>query len=285
MGNLVSLPGTLLIRPSSLPGANDCLRRTIARLFPGLVAAAGFELRTVEPHIGGPVGTACHTGASDLLRAKMDTGEPGNIGDAVDHGISDFETEIAAGVVWDKVTGDRGTAQRQIARMVGAYARHRAPTVDPIAVEERLDCDLGDGFYLSGQSDSVVREPGGINDLKTGKVRRSCATQLGSYSLTQRSRGRPIERLTEDFLPRVSLKKEQAPPTSFFYDVEAAEHEAWETINQLKASVTEFQRRLATGDAPPEMAFRANPQSMLCSDVFCPAWGTRWCRVHLNKEE
>ncbi|CAO3439801.1 hypothetical protein [Azospirillum argentinense] len=32
-------------------------------------------------------------------------------------------------------------------------------------------------------------------------------------------------------------------------------------------------------------AFAANPSSKLCSDRFCPAWGTAFCREHQTDDK
>ena len=86
--------------------------------------------------------------------------------------------------------------------------------------------------------------------------------------------------LIEDFIRRSSLKNPPPEPTSLASAVAAAEQEAREILRDIERSLAEFERRLATYDLPPEGAFLANPQSMLCSDRYCSAWGTKFCRAH-----
>lgn len=203
----------------------------------------------------------------------------------VEKGIAEFDaTTEAEGCIYDEVTDNRPVAQKQIARMVTSYAKGIAPEIEPIAVEERLEADLGDGFILSGQADQVAREPNKLRDLKTGKFQRANPVQYGLYSRLLRAHGIQVDGLVEDFVPRVRLNKPQPDPRSLVVPIGPAEWAAESTIQDMKASVGEFVRRFHAGDSPPEEAFRANPQSQLCSSRYCPAWGTRFCRLHKGAE-
>lgn len=276
----------LIIRPSSLPAWNDCARRQAARLFPRLIEAAGYTLRSPGRSVGAIVGTATHAGAAKTLEDKMKTGEIGQEVDALDASVESLTEEIKLGsVIWDETTRNKSTAEKQVLRMVKSYRTHLAPKISPIAVEERLKVDLGDGLILSGQSDTICREPGAIRDTKTGKQRSGNAAQYGGYGIIQRSHGRDIERVTEDFIQRVAENREQPAPVSLDYGLAACEHAAVEAISDIKQSVDEFGRRLSkmTPDEPPEYAFRANPMSVLCSEKYCSAFGTDFCRVHKEK--
>lgn len=270
-----------IIRPSSLPSFADCERRTAAQLFKPLIVSAGYELRILENNIGAVVGRSVHSGAAFTLETKVETGELGSDDDAGAAAMEEYGENVADGVMWDTATPGRNDGERQILRMVRCYREHLAPGIDPISVEERLKCDLGDGFILSGQTDAVVRElSGGIRDLKTGVVKRANGAQYGSYSLLVRAHGGTVESLTEDYIQRIRMKVAQPDPVSESFDVAACENAAVDTIADMKAGVEEFVRRMQTGDRPPEGAFRANPQSMLCSARYCSAHGTKFCRLH-----
>ena len=67
--------------------------------------------------------------------------------------------------------------------------------------------------------------------------------------------------------------------------MQMAQHEAFETIEAVGRSVDEFRGRVADRHGRrPEMAFRANPASSLCSRRWCPAWGSDFCRAHVDDE-
>jgi hypothetical protein len=270
----------IIARPSSLPSWCDCPRRGAARLFRSLIEAAGYQLRTLEHNVGASVGTGVHKTAAFSLIQKMDSGELGSEDDAIAAGIASLNEEIADGVIWDQTTSNKNDAQQQLVRMGKTYRAKVAPKINPVAVEERLKAQVSERMILSGQKDVLAREPGALRDLKTGKVQRQNMAQYGAYSLLERSNGKPpVEKLIEDFIARSSLRRPQPEPIETEYDVAAAENEAKEILFDIERGLDEFQRRLNDGGAPPEGAFRSNPQSMLCGSKWCAAWGTSWCRL------
>jgi hypothetical protein len=196
--------------------------------------------------------------------------------------LEEFGEAARAGVLWDEATPNMNDAQKQVIRMVKVFSYTIAPRVQPLAVERRLEANVGSGFILSGQSDLQTIEPGRIRDLKTGRFPRSHYAQLGAYSLLART-AHPDEVTKEvcvDFIQRVPVTKPQPETATEFYDQAVAEQAATSTIARIKADVDEFRRRLDEGDAPPEHAFLANPASMLCSKKWCPAFGSSFCREH-----
>ncbi len=265
--------GTVVIRPSTLTSWPDCGRRSAARAYPSLFAGFGYELRPVQVSAGAAVCTAVHAGAAFTLQSKVDTGEPGRDDEAEDRAIVGFRREIESGANWDEATPRPNDGETQVRRMLAEYRRAVAPRITPIAVEKRLEADLGDGFLLSGQADALAIEPGAIRDLKTG-VERIHIPQLGAYSLLARSHGREVLSAFEDFIPRVKANYSQPPAQEIAYPVEFAERVAQRRIAVVKRDLTEF---LAVGDAE---VFPANPMSVLCSQRYCPCWGTAACREH-----
>jgi hypothetical protein len=265
-----------------LPAWNDCSRRVAAQLFRIVINSAGYKIRKLDSNVGAIVGRATHSAAAFMLKTKIEDGTLGDEAEAGACAIESFETNLAdSTVIWDDATPGRNDGERQVLRMVRSYRAAIAPNINPESVEKRLECDLGDGFILSGQPDQVVREFGGnIRDLKTGTGRRANGVQYGTYSLLVRAHGGAVEKLIEDYVPRVRLKNPQPDPESIEHDVVACEHAARETIGDMKRSLTEFVRRLQSGGSPPEGAFQANPMSMLCSEKYCSAHSTPFCRLH-----
>ena len=163
--------------------------------------------------------------------------------------------------------------------MVASYRKFIAPNINPTYVESRLFAKVTENIDLTGQSDVMTQEPGRIRDTKTGVAPRPNHAQLGGYKLIARSNGLPSPReLLEDFIPRVTLKKDQPPPVTTTYDPTIAEHAAHQVIDRMVQSLGEFEARVQSGAKPPEYAFMANPNSMLCSEKWCPAYGTSFCR-------
>ena len=276
----------LRVRASSLPTWSDCARRAATRMFRRTIAGAGFELRQTDQAVGGIIGSAVHAGNAYALTEKMN-GDQASNGEANDRSIETLHEGMQSGVIYDDTTRNRNTAEKQVTKMVGSYRDHVIPKVEPTAVEQNLEITLQDGTILSGTCDMLCAAFGGLRDAKTGKVRRSPASQLGSYSLIWRSHGHDVKGLREDYIPRVNAKNSQPKPESYDYHLAACEHETLAVVADIKRCREEFERRYQLADPrlPPETAFLANPHSMLCSDKYCPAWGTNFCRVHKDAKE
>lgn len=280
---------TTAIRCSMLPAYPDCPRRAAARQFRAEIEAAGFELRETEPSVGAATGTATHHAAALLLRGKRD-GAPMSVETAVEQALAGFRAEVEAGAVWDDTTPDRATAEQQITRQVRMYAATVAAEVEPWIVENTwpgeteprpLRADLGGGFVLTGGVDLVTMALA-LDDLKSGALRRPYQAQQGGYSLLLRSQPEPITptTLTMTWLPRAPRSKPQPEPVRETYDRYESERAAAGTIAAIKRDLERFR---AGGSADP-WTFTANPMSMMCSEKYCPAFDTPWCRMGIRKE-
>jgi hypothetical protein len=279
----------LVIRPSSLTTFNDCPRRWAARNLRDEVAAAGYTAsRSIAMNAGAAVGSGVHAAVAYTLGQKIATGGAsiGTDADAEEAGIVEVRERVEKeGFDADKATPDLNTAERQIRRMSRAYRRSDAVAETPLQSEERLEAVIADGIALSGQVDALmVGDPDQtVRDLKTGTSRRANGVQYGAYALIWRAHGHRPQLLVEDYLRRVPLAHEQPMPEPHRIDVQTAMLEAWETIDAIARAVAEFRRRAADPNGrPPNMAFRSNPGSSLCSARWCPAWGTDFCQAHLK---
>lgn len=267
----------LVIRASSLPQFSDCPRRWAARHLRREITAAGYELRETGRHIGACTGSATHVGAAFTLQHKIDTGELGNATEAEQRAMESLEHDVREGAGWDKVTPNLSDAQVQVRRQIGVYRLHVASTVKPVAVERRLRARHKSGITISGTQDLVITEPEILRDLKTGGHGPSVnAGQYGAYSALLRSHGIHVTGIIEDFVARVRPDHQQPRPVEIAYDIGVAERTTESIIRRITADVADFRR---TGE--PE-SFLANPQSVLCSDRYCPAWGTKWCEIGRN---
>lgn len=273
--------GEVIIRASALPAWPDCNRRTAAQLFRSTILAAGFSLHEPRNNAGNTVGTALHTAAAEILRGKIE-GKSVAVFDAVEPAFADMRERIENGILWDDLTGSRDTAEKQVLRMTGVFAVQLVPIMKPIAVEEELKADLGGGYKLRGRKDSLCREPTSLDDLKSGKLRRISAAQYGAYTLLERTHHPEWapQVIREHFIQRVALGKAQPIAVTDEMPVEPAETEAMSIIGEMKDAHEKFMGYLAGSTRPPESAFRPNPRSMLCSEKYCTAFNTDFCRVH-----
>ena len=275
--------GARTIRPSSLTTWADCARRAAARQLSAEIQAAGYTLRQeARTHVGAAVGSGVHASAAYTLETKRQTGEIGAASEAEDRAIQEFDARAQFGLGWDAVTDNVSTAKKQVVRMSKAFRTHLAPVIEPILVETRLVADVGDGWSLSGQLDTLNGDPdSALRDLKTGARQRGNGVQYGAYTMLFRGHGYQVSRISEDFLPRVRLDKEQPAPIPTAIDLQAAIYDAWEIIDEIKRTTAVFQTRLADPNGrPPHAAFKANPASQMCGEKWCSAWGTKFCTAH-----
>jgi hypothetical protein len=275
-----------IIRCSALTGWPDCPRRGAARLFWREIEAAGYRLRHTARSIGALIGTSVHRAAAVALGEKAYSGSlppESVVTDAAAETLHDgFKSGEA--IAYDSgprgVTSNRQQAERQTLGMSQAYHRQIAPQVEPIMSEQRLEAEIEPGLILSGQPDIICREPAAVRDLKTGvRPGGTHAGQIGGYALLAHSNDIDIEVAAVDFIQRVPAHKPQPDPVTKPVLVQLAESTAASVIKHIAGDLQTFrhgdaERRIAPGDPA---AFLANPNSMLCGEKWCPAWGTEFC--------
>ncbi|MEZ5846512.1 MAG: PD-(D/E)XK nuclease family protein [Geminicoccaceae bacterium] len=282
----------MIIRPSSISTFLDCARRWVAQHMAVEVREAGYRLNRLRSHVGAPIGTGVHGGAAVALGEKKgrEMLPVGARASALDASVSAFATAIeelsgySNGMNFDATASDLPMAEKQVVRMTKAYldSVDQRPTLQPMIIEERAAIDIGDGFVLSGQVDSIVgiEEIGPaseIKDLKTTGARGlpNVAGQIGSYRMIHEGHGRAIERASIDLAKRVPMKKAQPDIRFLPVDLEEAENLARLSLVEIKRTVRAFRQTRS-----PKL-IRANAASVFCSDRFCPAYGTGFCRTPL----
>lgn len=269
------MPETI-IRASSLSGYADCPRRTAARILRSEIEDAGYSLRSTPKTIGGMVGTAMHAGTAHIMSEKRKTGLMGNTMEAEQVALEILETETVGDVLWDSHTENLDSAQKQALSMLQICRQEVLPHITPVEVEKRLEAKVREDVTLTGQVD--VSSEHGIMDWKTGRIRRANGPQYGAYLLLARTHGMPGNDATEVYIKRVKADKPQPLPEVHKYQAGIIENSAIAIIKHMTRDIDAFR---AKGD---HREFLANPSSMLCSDKYCPAWGTGFCKEHKNNQ-
>lgn len=271
----------ITVRCSSLSDYQDCPRRFAGRHLKDMIAAAGYEVRTMGPaHVGAAIGTGVHAAAERTVSHMLAGEGLGTDAEAEEAAVEAFRDRAAIeGCAWDDITSSVDTAHKQLRRMSRTWRRHIAPAIQPIAVESRLEAVMPGGLVLSGQPDIIDGRT--IRDLKTASRGTWPLVQMGGYAMLGQAHGFTIERLVQDRVPRTPLAKEQPPPETLPLDVATARMDAHEALQGIMRDTAEFQRRAADPRGlPPPGAFRPNPGSQLCSARWCPAFATPWCKSH-----
>ena len=263
---------TITIRVSTLPSYADCPRRAAAKSFSKIISEAGFSTKKLPNSIGASVGTGVHAGAAYIMIAKRD-GANFRQADAEEISIVKLREQTAEGNVWDTVTGNMNTAEKQTRRLTSVFYNELAPIIKPELVENRRNAIVAPGWELSGQSDTETIDET-IRDWKTGAESRPYHSQFGGYSLLRRSQGgtKPV-RLIMHHLKRVAIDKPQPPVASIEYNVATAERAAWAIIAYIMRDMRNF---LKTGDP---WSFPCNPMSMMCSEKYCPCYKSTFCEL------
>ena len=262
-----------VIRCSSLSHYADCPRRAAAKMFfKELAHDYGFDLKPTFASAGAMVGTAMHRSleAAIVLRSQNKPFD-----EEIDKtAAASIRETVREGVVWDNTTFDGATAAMQAARQARSILAVM-PRLKEIAIEGEFTADLGDGFILSGHIDIRGRdgERETIQDFKSGVVERVNIPQYGGYSLLARTAGHRVDVLREIYVKRAPKTKPQPAPVVKDYDPAMAENFAWTVIARVKADLKEFRR---TGSP---WVWLPNPNSMMCSPHYCPAYGTAFCRL------
>ncbi len=234
----------------------------------------GYSLRYVPTSIGAAVGTGTHAVVAFALKEKMKTGVLAHAHTREEFAMAELDKELEHETLFDPTTRDRNTAQKQVVRQSRVFLETTGERIDPVAVEQRLVAKHKTGLVVSGRQDVVVDYPAMLRDLKTGVQSAWNGAQYGGYDKLLDAHALPIHAITEDYVKRVRISNPQPPPVEIKYDREVCEQAFERGMASIARDIKEFRTtKVAT-------AFTANPFSMLCSDKYCPAWGTDFCLEH-----
>lgn len=257
------------VRASSLSGYVDCPRRWMARQHAGLVESAGYSLNRLGRHIGSATGQATHQGALSGVRERIKSGtfDAEAMDDIAVATLHEETTDHE--VIWDDRTPNVSVAERQVLRQVAVYRESVLPTDETEFVEPAWEGDHHTGLRITGHPDQVSYRV--LQDVKTG-LQSFNAPQYGCYVMLSwvAPENVQVDRIEELFIPRTKIT-EAAP------ELERFEYELGLCVAVADRILVTIDRALKEFKNMGRSAFAANPQSMLCSNTFCPAWGTSFC--------
>ena len=277
------------VRASSLPEFDDCARRWAAKQ-PRLVPRS-YKIRSRAPHIGGIIGSAVHAGAALLYNGLIADGSLARARAEV----IDLVTEATLERIRDAGEIEYGSDGRTPHQDAAVWAAQSltvayAATIDEaeqpaIAPEHALAIRITPlRLDLTGHLDIFMADRIG-EDLKTSPRVGNHGPQFGSYHWQLRTNGfDPAPKFREKNLARPKFPGGRKPPLARVepkvrvFDAAALEAVALSSAKNIARSLDAWE---ASGD--PD-SFPANPSSHLCSEKYCPAYGTEWCQVWKLKE-
>jgi hypothetical protein len=268
----------LSFRASSFDTYPRCARKFGAEwlVSSGEARALRYDFHPRRPHIGAVVGTGFHTGTGYLMKEWQVTGEHGGrqrLEHAQDMAAVNVQEQMTGtqAVTMDDTTKSGWQAQQSAKAMVGRIHDELRPTSAPLIVEKGMKAEYPGGFQVTGTLDLfMIAEE--LNDHKSwSRFKPKSVAQPGTYSILLRSNGHEVQDIA---LNAVQRRKDGAGPLERInIDRDIAELHA---MNVAKRAAADVQRMIDTGD-PEELI--ANPSDPLCSDKWCCAWNSPFCRI------
>lgn len=266
------------LRPSFLPNYQDCARRAAAQQWRFEIQERGFEIRDLLPSVGAAVGSAAHKAIAQALEIKKESGVMVEYQDMVPIAAEEFNALTEGGVEFDSTSTNALHAKQQISGIIQEFAATALVNVQPVAVENKLECQHpAGGWSLDGTYDCKDIN-GAIYDWKTSIRNRIYQSQLGAYGILERAVGREVTALKVGWIKRTAFTKPQADIKVYEYDLVDSINLAFSVANRAAKDYFNF---MATGD--PD-SFMSSPDSMMCTKRYCPVFGTEFCNQWKNKE-
>lgn len=272
------------IRASMLPDYTDCSRRAASKQFRKEFERLGIEFRSTVFGTAAAIGTAGHKGGELLMTAKWShrNVQPQ---DVEEEAIEGFKEEIKDGAEWGDKIPNANAAIKIIQALITAYHKGPYQTEMPATVNDApglelsLKADAGDGWLLTGHPD-LYTDQCVVWDTKMGGQLNPYYAQLGANSLLLRSSGLEVNGCGLHFIQRPTVKNLFTECQPVVYPLAASEAMAMAVINRIKADMGAFRETVT--DSRPQgdpNVFMCNLSSHLCSERFCPAFGTAFCEL------
>jgi|CXWL01.1.fsa_nt_gi hypothetical protein len=227
------------------------------------------EEEVQPPGIALVTGISVHKSVERNLSSKIETGELLSLSEVKQIARDSFEAERSGGMMFTEeeaidLNKTVGAAIDQTVSLAEIHAIQLAPTLVPVAVEERFVLELKDySFDLAGTKD--VRESDGtIRDTKTKASTPSAddvlSFQMGTYSLAEQVR-------TGSLPPKVAVDTLVKTKTPKLVTHEAVPTE--ENIRPIKRRIDHFAQLIDAAQKGHQAFTPADPNSWICTRKFC----------------
>jgi len=264
------------IRSSILSSWNDCPRRNALKLMRDVIDEAGFQIN-YEPKvvkIYNAFGKSIHKGSQRIVENKI-SNQTISLEDTQDVCIEKLREEVSDGVEWDDISPNMNNTEKQVLRTSKMYFMTIVPLLEPIETEKYYEAKIDENYLLTGHLDILCEKS--LRDTKTGKSAYGHKAQLGGYAILRLSNSdmKP-EALFIDHLRRTSMKKNLELPTIVEYKGDTVKNcidDAHFIINQIISQTNMFL------DTCEPRCYPANTMSFICSEKYCPAYNTDWCKI------
>lgn len=227
------------------------------------------------------LGTAIHKSAEVLWSDAINTGVKDlNISRATDAAVEELH-EICKQQPPEYGDDKPEEIEKLAVEGAKAFINDLAPIIDiPLAVEKRYTIEIDNPIIdkISGSLDYVGERS--IHDIKTTKnkpVMSNYSLQQGAYALLREGNGEQIDniKIQAVVLKDATAKKQSEAHgllmdmiednTNPFLSLESIKEQSRYVINNILDTVNVYSKDIVR----PEILFRGNPKSMLCSNKYC----------------
>lgn len=265
-----NIQSDITLRPSSISTFVDCPHK-FYRTF--INVDENIEYKT---NARAALGTSVHHAAEKFWLNTMETGKRDyNLSYHQDAAIEEFKELQKEGL--DYVGDKPKDIEELLLTGTEVFLRDIAPEVEtPVAVEKRYSIAIDNPIFarVSGSIDYLTED--GIHDIKTTKKSpslRNYQLQQGTYALLREGNGEPVNELK---IQAVIFNKN---PVGRVYDMQDSvrnvfaddrlgliKEQARLTVNNILDTA-----KLTWSDTvDPNLLWRGNSGSYLCSDSYCP---------------
>lgn len=264
------------IRSSMLPTYLDCSRMAAASQFSELIKSKGYEIPEFnKSKIYTILGTCNHSAAEYLCTRKIQ-GKQSNRVEEFTLDKFDAAISVSENLEYEEIIPNQNHAVEQIKRFIKIYEKDVLPKMvfpenaDP---NDHIELSLRakiKGYDITGHIDTLTKYS--VSDIKTGKKLKPFHTQFGCYDLLLKANEKGLPKWNIlIYIKRVHKDKPYPGTQIIKLDTMFCYKESHALILKI---IDDLDRFKINGDS---RCFTANPQSALCSNKYCRAYGTDFC--------
>lgn len=261
---------TFFLHASSLPTHADCARRWASSNVPSIKKMLQGD-GTAQQNIGAVIGTISHEAAARMLKQKFDIGVTPDWQNPLALALQEYYKQIQLPTRWDDITREPSAGALQVENLIKEFVVSYLPYAVPAVVEEPMSVRINDQIIFVGRPDIILAR-NVLDDFKFGTRLQGYQAQFGGYiKLFLELTGEVIDKCAAVHFKRVGASKPQPEMERVEYSPEACYQAAQCEIRNIVSELRTFD------DTKNIWAFPTNPNSKLCTQTACRAFGTPAC--------
>lgn len=277
---------SFILSGSSLPTFADCQGRWAYNNVKGIKEQhARKEPGAGAQGVGALHGTLAHKALANMLKHKRDYGFEQDWRIQAALAAEEYQQKCAQGVKFDGTTGNITGGLIQLERAIRESAFSIVPKLRALHVEEPTGLTLAGDEWLKvvchiDTDDDMFN----VYDHKFSSKEFNYLAQAGIYLLTYKNTyGVTPKDFFINWIQRVGESSLQPDLRVVPYDREAAIDSARKQVLLVASALKDYDSRRT--EHKKLWAFNFNPNSKLCTEKTCGAWGTTACNQWMDKSK